>query len=242
MGLFSSRVAWGRGANCYWEVWSSTSSSRAKVWRQVPENRKVCWVKTLKEDSLNLRQLPQHDSPRFSWMIVNILANTAKSSQGKNWKRQAQKTHIKYFKIWLDTRKRVCANTSVKLLLAKAQWNTRNVCVSQGHGPWSSHVFCPCVTQTDIQWMVHTQSTDGWFQRLIFERICFVQLYERKSLFWCVVEKNARWKCMKGRQTFLNGEKSICNRHSFFQYKWNIRPIGKLSLSLYFFVFYKVSE
>ena len=192
MGLFSSRVAWGQEANCYWEVWSSTSSSRAKVWRQVPENRKVCWVKTLKEDSLNLRQLPQHDSPRFSWIIVNILANTAKSSQGKNWKRQAQKTHIEYFKIWLDTRKRVCANTSVKLLLAKSQWNTWNVCVSQGHGPWSSHVFCPCVTQTDIQWMVHTQSKDGLFQMSHLGKNFFCStLWKKVAVLMCGREKCA---------------------------------------------------
>ena len=69
VGLFSSRVAWGREANCYWEVWSSTSSSRAKVWRQVAENRKVCWVKTLKEDSLNLRQQPHMILPGFHELL-----------------------------------------------------------------------------------------------------------------------------------------------------------------------------
>ena len=96
--------------------------------------------------------------------------------------------------------------------------------------------------QTFSEWYIHKVQMIG-SKCLILERICFVQLYEKKkSLFWCVVEKNARWKCMKGRQTFLNGEKSICNRHSFFQYKWNIRLIGKMSLSLYFFVFHKVSE
>ena len=79
--------------------------------------------------------------------------------------------------------------------------------------------------QTFSEWYIHKVQMVG-SKCLILERICFVQLYERKSLFWCV-GKNARWKCMKGRQTFLNGEKSICNRHSFFQYKWNIRPIGK---------------
>ena len=92
--------------------------------------------------------------------------------------------------------------------------------------------------QTFSEWYIHKVQMVG-FKCLILERICFVQLYGRKSLYWCVVEKNARWKCMKGRQTFLNGEKSICNRHSFFQYKWNIRLIGKMSLSLYFFVFHK---
>ena len=85
--------------------------------------------------------------------------------------------------------------------------------------------------QTFSEWYIHKVQMVG-SKCLILERICFVQLYEKKkSLFWCVVEKNARWKCMKGRQTFLNGEKSICNRHSFFQYKWNIRPISFLCFS-----------
>ena len=95
--------------------------------------------------------------------------------------------------------------------------------------------------QTFSEWYIHKVQMVG-SKCLILERICFVQLYERKSLFWCVVEKNARWKCMKGRQTFLNGEKSICNRHSFFQYKWNSRPIEKMSLSIHFFEFHTVFE
>ena len=94
--------------------------------------------------------------------------------------------------------------------------------------------------QTFSEWYIHKVQMVG-SKCLILERICFVQLYKRKSLFWCV-GKNARWKCMKGRQTFLNGEKSICNRHSFFQYKWKIRQIGKMSLSIHFFEFHTVFE
>ena len=179
-------------------------------------------------------------------MILNILANKPKSSQANNWKRQADKKSFRIFQDMTDSSTKksrwyVQINQS-NYFSAKAQWNTWNVCVSQGHGPWSSHVFCPCVTETDIQWMVHTQSTDGCFQMSHLGKNLFCSTYERKSLFWCVVEKNARWKCMKGRQTFLNGEKSICNRHSFFQYKWNIRLIGKMSLSLYFLCFTRLSS
>ena len=43
------------------------------------------------------------------------------------------------------------------------------VCFAQGHGPWSSLVFCPSVTQTDIQWMVHITHTD-LYTKFLFSR------------------------------------------------------------------------
>ena len=86
------------------------------------------------------------------------------------------------------------------------------VCFTQGHGLWSSLVFCPSVTETDIQWMVYITQTSIWRKYKAFSFVCQTK---RKKVSVLMCEEKCEWRnCMKGRKTFLNGEKSICNPHS----------------------------
>ena len=120
-------------------------------------------------------------------MIVNILANKAKSSQANNWKRQADK---KSFRIFQDM-----TDSSTK----KSRWYVqihRSNLLWQKHNEIREMFVSPRVMDRDLAMssvhVSHRQTFSEWYihkvqmvgsKCLILERICFVQLYERKSLF-----------------------------------------------------------
>ena len=119
-------------------------------------------------------------------------------------------------------------------------------CFTQGHGPWSSHVFCPCVTQTDIQWMVYIQtsieSTEHFHSQLIY--FCWRHYYFgwnwKEGLCFDVWRRMWVAELYERQQNFLNGEKSICNPHSLSQYKclrWYMENVKHINIHKFSWIF-----
>ena len=91
------------------------------------------------------------------------------------------------------------------------------VCFTQGHGSWSSRVFCPSVTQTDIQWMVHITQTSI---ESIKHFHLFVREKERGCLFWCVKKNVSGGTVWKAEKLFwMEKNQFVTHTPKFSQYK-----------------------
>ena len=117
-------------------------------------------------------------------MIVNILANKAKSSQANNWKRQADKKSFRIFQDMTDSPTKKSRwyvqihrsnflwqkHNEIRGMFVSLRVMDRDLAMSSVH---VSH------RQTFNEWYIHKVQMAG-SKRLILERICFVQLYEKK--------------------------------------------------------------